>query len=183
MLAYRIGGKPTERGMLSEPLPSWLTSPFSKFSQLGIFEACSKFKLPNHCLINEYESGQGIMPHEDGPFYYPTVATISMKSHTILNFYKHRVIEDSDVEQNEPNTMPNFSLLIEPRSLLVLQDALYTTYLHGIEKRNSDNLHEKNLMNLSNDIDKDVILERDTRVSLTYRVVEKVAKAKLFNIK
>ncbi|CAI2168734.1 11032_t:CDS:2 [Funneliformis geosporum] len=183
MLAYGIGGKPTERGMLSEPLPSWLTSPFSKFSHLGIFDGCSKFKLPNHCLINEYESGQGIMPHEDGPFYYPTVATVSLKSQTVLNFYKHRVIEDSDMEQIKPNTMPTFSLLLEPRSLLVLQDALYKTYLHGIEERNSDNLHEKILMNLSNDIDKDVILERDTRVSLTYRVVEKVAKAKLFNIK
>ena len=48
--------------MLSEPLPQWLkTSVFDKFSQLEIFDGCSKLKLPNHCLINEYEPGQGIM--------------------------------------------------------------------------------------------------------------------------
>lgn len=62
---FLLGGKPTERGMIAEPLPSWLKdSIFSKFSQLEIFNNCSKFKLPNHCLINEYESGQGIMVSE-----------------------------------------------------------------------------------------------------------------------
>ncbi|RIA90606.1 hypothetical protein C1645_823139 [Glomus cerebriforme] len=177
------GGKPTERGMISEPLPSWLkNSIFSKFSQLAIFDNCLKPKLPNHCLINEYESGQGIMPHEDGPFYYPTVATVSLKSHTILNLYKHRVNIASNMEQNETNLIlePEFSLLLEPRSLLVLQDDLYKTYLHGIEERNSDNLSEKNIMNLSDDMDKNVTLERFTRVSLTYRIVEKVIKVDIF---
>ncbi|CAG8621777.1 431_t:CDS:1, partial [Cetraspora pellucida] len=48
--------------MLSEPLPPWLTTcTFQKFSALGLFNECEKFQLPNHCLINEYESGQGIM--------------------------------------------------------------------------------------------------------------------------
>lgn len=51
--------------MIVEPFPSWLKdSIFSKFSQFEIFNNCSKFKLPNHCLINEYESGQGIMVSE-----------------------------------------------------------------------------------------------------------------------
>ena len=27
-------------------------------------------------------------PHEDGPLYYPTVSTISLGSHTLLDFYK-----------------------------------------------------------------------------------------------
>ena len=26
-------------------------------------------------------------PHEDGPLYYPTVSTISLGSHTLLDFY------------------------------------------------------------------------------------------------
>jgi len=84
------------------------------------------------------------------------------------------------VEQNETDLMPEFSLLLEPRSLLVLQDDLYKTYLHGIEERNSDNLSEKNIMNLPNDLDKDVTMERCTRFSLTYRVVEKVIKVEIF---
>ncbi|CAB5198851.1 unnamed protein product [Rhizophagus irregularis] len=174
------GGKPTERGMIAEPLPSWLKdSIFSKFSQLEIFNNCSKFKLPNHCLINEYESGQGIMPHEDGPFYYPTVATVSLNSYTILDLYKRRT-EELNLEQNVTNFIPEFSLLLEPRSLLVLQDDLYKTYLHGIEERKSDNLSQKNIMNLSDDVNRDAILERSTRVSLTYRVVEKVMKVGIF---
>ena len=65
----------------------------------------------------------------------------------------------------------------------MLQDDLYKTYLHGIEERNSDNLCEKNIMNLSDDMVKDAILERCTRVSLTYRVVEKVLKVEIFRRK
>jgi hypothetical protein len=61
-------------------------------------------------------------------------------------------------------------------SLLVLQDDLYNIYLHGIEERKSDNLGQMNIMNLSKDMDRDATLERCTRVSLTYRVVEKVIK-------
>jgi hypothetical protein len=29
-------------------------------------------------------------PHEDGPAFYPTVATITLGSHGVLNFYRHR---------------------------------------------------------------------------------------------
>ncbi|CAG8528619.1 6310_t:CDS:2 [Dentiscutata erythropus] len=117
------GGVPTERGMLSEPLPSWLTTcTFPKFSTLGLFNDCEKFKLPNHCLINEYESGQGIMPHEDGPFYYPTVVTISLKSYIILDFYKHLnsmnciMTNANNGESKNYYNVPEFSLLLEPRS-------------------------------------------------------------------
>ena len=65
---------------------------------------------PNHVLINEYSAGQGIMvvehfsvekkkcnqtymefsliqPHEDGPLYSPVVTTVSLGSHTLLDFY------------------------------------------------------------------------------------------------
>jgi len=66
----------------------------------------------NHVLINEYLPGQGIMvrcmtlnsiyltcflvltgsvasqPHKDGPLYFPTVTTLSLGCHTLLDFYK-----------------------------------------------------------------------------------------------
>ncbi|RIB09621.1 hypothetical protein C2G38_1981039 [Gigaspora rosea] len=190
------GGVPTERGMLSESLPSWLTTcTFPKFSTLGLFNDCEKFKLPNHCLINEYESGQGIMPHEDGPFYYPTVVTISLKSHTILDFYKHLnsmnciMAKANNGESKSYYSAPEFSLLLEPRSLLVLKHDLYKTYLHGIQEVKFDNLNEKNILNynltdMADDFETNncTILKRDTRISLTYRIVEKVVKAKLFNV-
>lgn len=41
---------------------------------------------PNHCLINFYEPGQGIMSHTDGPMYQSRVATISLGSFAIMNF-------------------------------------------------------------------------------------------------
>ncbi|CAG8498301.1 1401_t:CDS:2 [Acaulospora morrowiae] len=210
------GGIPTERGMLSEPLPSWLTNTiFPRFTKLNIFSECEKFHLPNHCLINEYLSGQGIMPHEDGPFYFPTIATVSLKSHTILCFHKHI---DASSSTNQPGVnydTPEFSLLLEPRSLLILKHDLYKKYLHGIQERKTDNLVESNVMNLElteyyqqrlqkrgrqkniitsnedenneKDIDTDdgdtLLLERDTRISLTFRIVEKVMKARIFGKK
>lgn len=42
---------------------------------------------PNHCLVNEYLNGQGILPHEDGPAYHPVVATVSLASSAVLDFY------------------------------------------------------------------------------------------------
>ena len=36
-------------------------------------------------------------PHEDGPLYHPVVTTISLGSHTVLDFYKP--ISGSDLEQ------------------------------------------------------------------------------------
>jgi len=65
-----------------------------------------------------------------------------------------------------------------PNSLLVLQDDLYKSYLHGIEERSKDVLSEKNIINAVEDVGD---LERGTRVSLTFRIVEKVIKASLFN--
>ncbi|KAG9303553.1 hypothetical protein G9A89_018449 [Geosiphon pyriformis] len=147
------GGLPTKSGMLAESLPSWLTtSILPRFEKLEIFAECEKFQLPNQCLINEYQSGQGIMPHEDGPFYYPTVATLSLKSHTVLNFYKHHSEENRCSDQKDfmegGRINPEFSLFLEPRSLLVLQNDLYKNYLHGIEEIFADQLNQENILNL-----------------------------------
>lgn len=32
----------------------------------------------NHVLVNEYQPGQGIMAHQDGPLYTPAVAILSL---------------------------------------------------------------------------------------------------------
>ena len=73
------------------------------------------------------------------------------------------------------------SLLLEPRSLVLVRDDMYNTYLHGIAETCSDDVTER-IANL------DVtqarvgdVLERGTRVSLTIRVVPKVLKMK-FNL-
>ncbi|KAG8237252.1 hypothetical protein J437_LFUL011280 [Ladona fulva] len=79
------GGIPHPKGMLVEQIPQWLSLYLGKVYELGVFNDDIK---PNHVLINEYLAGQGIMPHFDGPLFYPTIATLSLGSHTVLNFYQ-----------------------------------------------------------------------------------------------
>ncbi|CAH1802973.1 unnamed protein product, partial [Owenia fusiformis] len=173
------GGLPHEKGMIAEPLPQWLGSYAGKLANLGIFQEHT----PNHVLVNEYQPGQGIMPHEDGPLFYPTVATISLGSHTILDFYHHR----QDVEDN--STAPQLgnqskdrlftSLLLEPRSLVIIQDDMYKKHLHGINETTVDDITD-NIANLEQcKAEVGNRLERTTRVSLTIRYFAKVLKAKL----
>ncbi|GFS16258.1 alpha-ketoglutarate-dependent dioxygenase alkB homolog 6 [Elysia marginata] len=86
------GGLPHPKGMVAETLPQWLQVYTDKLTQLSLFEGNG----PNHVLVNEYLPGQGIMPHEDGPLFYPVVSTISLGSHTVLDFYYHQ----DNIEQN-----------------------------------------------------------------------------------
>jgi len=40
-------------------------------------------------------------PHTDGPLYYPTVTTVSLGDHTVLDFYKPL---ESDLSTAEPHS-------------------------------------------------------------------------------
>lgn len=70
-----------------------------------------------------------------------------------------------------------YSLLLEPRSLLILKDEVYEHFLHGIENISQDTLSQK-ILNLENCDGKvsGQVLERSTRVSLTIRYVPKTTK-------
>uniref|UniRef100_A0A1B6M712 Fe2OG dioxygenase domain-containing protein n=2 Tax=Graphocephala atropunctata TaxID=36148 RepID=A0A1B6M712_9HEMI len=166
------GGIPHPKGMIPEPLPEWLQEFVDRVSHLEVFGRSIK---PNHVLINEYLPGQGIMAHFDGPLFYPTVATISCGSHTLLNFIKP---PDKDLAQSKEKS---FSLLLEPRSLLLLQDSMYHDYQHSIEEVLQDVITESivnlNQTNENNSLSK--VLNRSTRISLTIRHVPKTTKLKL----
>lgn len=86
----------------------------------------------------------------------------------MLNFYK-----------DEEGGKRTFSLFLEPRSLLILQDEMYNKYFHGIEEKEEDIINESvlNLNNIKLLLSEPVI--RGTRVSLTIRHVLKVSKFKL----
>ncbi|XP_072346084.1 alpha-ketoglutarate-dependent dioxygenase alkB homolog 6 isoform X2 [Scyliorhinus torazame] len=78
-----------------------------------------------------------------------------------------------------PQTEENryfLSLLLEPRSLLVLQDDMYMKYLHGIRPVMEDIVTEKvaNLKLCNTKLG--AVLRRTTRISLTIRYVPKVLK-------
>ena len=160
--------------LIDSPLPGYLKIPIlDRLQQVGLFKD-SPHGAPNHCLVNEYHAGQGIMPHEDGSAYYPMTATVSLGSHTVLNI--HRKTEDGERE-----VMPTWRILQEPGSLLVTSGEMYSETLHGIDSITVDkDLNENNIANWSMLDDRDRYKsgsrERETRVSLTYRDVIKVAK-------
>ncbi|XP_076644262.1 putative RNA/DNA demethylase ALKBH6 [Halictus rubicundus] len=167
------GGIPHPKGMIAEDIPGWLQKYVNKISSCNIFETN---KLPNHVLINEYLPGQGIMAHSDGPLFYPTVTTISCGSHTLLDFYKN-----SDSLETQQRTL-EFSILLERRSLLILQGDLYHRYLHSIAERGTDILSKsvvKNLDICGDRFSEGQTLHRDVRLSLTIRHVPKTTRLKI----
>jgi len=48
----------------------------------------TKERPPNHVLINEYDPGQGILAHTDGPAYLSRTATLSLGSDVLIDFTK-----------------------------------------------------------------------------------------------
>ncbi|KAJ5106551.1 Oxoglutarate/iron-dependent dioxygenase [Penicillium angulare] len=166
--------------LLSSPLPSWLTNPIiHRFKELGVF-ANAPHTTPNHVLVNEYQPGQGIMPHEDGAAYYPLVATVSLGAPIVLDIYE-KDSHQLDAGADDSHGKPRFRILQERRSLLVMRGKLYTDFLHGIaESTRDEDLGPHSICNW------DLLGEkapyeggwvvRETRTSLTYRDVLKVAK-------
>lgn len=73
------------------------------------------------------------------------------------------------------------SVLLEPRSLLVLRHNMYLSYLHGIRELAEDTISETvcNLGCLGAPVAIGDVLQRSTRVSLTIRHVPKTLKVKL----
>ncbi|XP_048966512.1 alpha-ketoglutarate-dependent dioxygenase alkB homolog 6 isoform X2 [Canis lupus dingo] len=188
------GGLPHPRGMVPERLPLWLQRYVDKVSDLSLFGG-----LPaNHVLVNQYLPGEGIMPHEDGPLYYPTVSTISLGSHTMLDLYEPRQPKDDDPAEQPPDfwgpadlepapqprapPRPATSLLLEPRSLLVLRGTAYTRLLHGIAAARVDALDATSLppnAAACPSARPGASLVRGTRVSLTIRRVPRVLRTGL----
>ncbi|XP_013774537.1 alpha-ketoglutarate-dependent dioxygenase alkB homolog 6-like [Limulus polyphemus] len=177
------GGLPHPKGMIPESLPKWLEIYIAKINSLGVFGD----KTANHVLVNEYLSGQGIMPHEDGPLFYPTITTINLGSHTLLDFYERLQEEgpdqrlDSNTQELEASSFSRrhfASLLLEPRSLLIVKDDMYHNYLHGIKEVEEDIITNKvaNLNSCETKIGS--VFKRSTRISLTIRHVPKTLKNK-----
>lgn len=125
---------------------------------------------PNHCLVNEYLTGQGILPHEDGPAYYPVVATVSLGSSAVLDLYPK-----GDAER------PQLRVFQERRSLLITTGEMYNGWLHGITELEVDERLEEVVNWELVDRKADFVearSARSTRISLTFRDVLKVKTLK-----
>lgn len=169
--------------LLGAALPKWLSEPIvSRFHALGLFDD-SPHQAPNHVLINEYNQGEGIMPHEDGAAYHPIVATVSLGASVVLDIHEKRNESDGD---SRPGTRlpPRWRILQEPRSLLITTGQAYTDLLHGISEVDVDeDLTPDTVANWNLLDNAQIFVEngsrnvRTTRTSLTYRDVLKVSKA------
>lgn len=120
-------------------LPDWLQTYIAGLQQAGYFP-----KTPDQVIINEYEPGQGISAHIDCvPCFADTIASLSLGSSCVIDF-------------THSNTGEKSSLLLEPRSLLVLSGDARYVWQHAIAGRKSDRYNGQ-------------IIQRTRRVSLTFR--------------
>ena len=76
-------------------------------------------------LINEYIPGQGIAMHRDYAPFDRAVASLSLLSACVMEF-------------DDPNSARRHSLLLEPRSLVVIADEARYEWRHGIARRKKD---------------------------------------------
>eukprot|EP00965_Chrysotila_dentata_P190114 6173692-Pleurochrysis_carterae.AAC.4 len=116
-----LGGLPQggdSGGMIPEPLPKIMISICQALVDAGIFDAEAP---PNHVLVNEYQPGQGIEPHRDGPIYAPRVAILSLGSQCRFDFV-----------HNDPQRKLYGSLLLPRKGLLIFDGEAYTMYLHSV---------------------------------------------------
>ncbi|KAJ5678895.1 hypothetical protein N7462_007139 [Penicillium macrosclerotiorum] len=173
--------------LLASPLPGWLVSPIiePRFTELRVFHD-APHHAPNHVLVNEYRPGQGIMPHEDGAAYHPLVATVSLGAPIVLDLYEKKPGPSASssfasAASDTPARNSQFRVLQERRSLLITRGRLYTDFLHGIAETTTDReLGPDTICNWSLLGEQEPYrmgrYERQTRTSLTFRDVLKVAK-------
>lgn len=177
LLDTDIDQVPHKNGMIAETIPGWLQLYVDKINNLGVLGAHKA----NHVLVNEYLSGQGIMPHSDGPLFYPIISTISCGSHTVLELQKAQAEEVDTVREKDKKDAEAVQILVERRSLLMVKDDAYHKYLHSIAQQTEDLILPtiSNIEMCENVDEKNRWLKRERRVSLTIRHVPKTSKLKL----
>lgn len=121
-------------------LPDWALELSIRFEKDGINPY-----LADQMLATEYQPGQGIFPHIDVPFFADTIVSLSLGSTCVMEFV--------DGRSGEKRT-----LLIEPRSALVLSGEARSSWQHSVPARGTDTWMGREL-------------PRQRRVSLTFRKV------------
>jgi alkylated DNA repair dioxygenase AlkB len=122
------------------PLPPWLAKLAQRLKYDAIF--C---ELPQQVIINEYLPGQGISPHIDcEPCFGPVIASLSLGASVVMR------LDGPEGERED--------LLLDGRSLLVLEGEKRNTWRHSIPARKTDMIEG-------------LRRPRNRRVSLTFRTI------------
>ncbi|MGK3734105.1 MAG: hypothetical protein ACI90V_000942 [Bacillariaceae sp.] len=115
---------------------------------------------PNHVLLNEYQPGQGILSHTDGPIYEHRTATLSLGSSIVIEFTKRLAADEIGIVTKTRKT-----ILLESGSLLVFQGDAYLSYCHGIPMDVLQDITTDECLNAP----PHQIVSRGLRYSLTFR--------------
>jgi alkylated DNA repair dioxygenase AlkB len=122
-------------------LPEWLEVLAERLVASGYFR-----DLPDQVIANEYFPGQGISAHVDCvPCFDDTIISVSLLSQCEMVF-------------RERSTSRSLAVLLHPRSGILLKGAGRYDWTHEIPARKSD-------------VVDGVKVERDRRISLTFRKV------------
>ena len=169
------GGVPHPSGMIAERLPPYLQSFASRVAPA--FKDCEQdceqdyeqdCSPPDQILVNSYERGGGISPHNDGPLYSPTAAVVSVLSAAVLSFHGG---EDGETVVAR--------VWLEPDSLLVFSGEAYSKYKHSIDPVLED-LYDPSLYLNSHAVASPPLplssVPRSRRVSLTFRRAKEVSR-------
>mmetsp|Transcript_24569 Transcript_24569/g.29771 ORF Transcript_24569/g.29771 Transcript_24569/m.29771 type:complete len:300 (+) Transcript_24569:443-1342(+) len=92
------GGIVHPKGMVPSALPDWIKGLIARlFEDTGVFQDSL-----NHVLINEYNPGEGILSHEDGPLYFPAVAILSLGATVVIRFTRKSRDQDLPPADQDP---------------------------------------------------------------------------------
>lgn len=138
-------------------LPSPLDDIAQHLVDEGVFPATER---PNHVLLNEYQPGQGILSHTDGPLYASRTATLSLLSSVLVEFTQRLSSEEIGNTPVRP-----ISVLLRPGSLLVFEDEAYLNYCHLIAMDVDQDVTTEECMNAK----PGQVIPRHKRFSLTFR--------------
>jgi alkylated DNA repair dioxygenase AlkB len=103
-------------------------------------------RAPDQLIVNEYEPGQGIIPHVDRTHCFgDTILGVSLLSDCVIRFRHVKTLEKRYIH-------------LKPRSVMVMQRESRYEWSHGINPVLSDMIEGKKV-------------ERQRRISLTFRNV------------
>jgi alkylated DNA repair dioxygenase AlkB len=136
---YDYKAKSVDPSMRLGDLPPWLNRIAAHLCADGLIP-----ELPDQAIVNEYQPGQGIADHIDcTPCFGGIVLSLSLAAPVVMDLKR---------------SSQSVRLLLEPRSLLVLQGEARYHWTHGIAKRKQDSHAGKTIT-------------RERRVSVTFRKV------------
>jgi alkylated DNA repair dioxygenase AlkB len=144
-LRYDYKARAITQDLRIGPIPDWLDGLCKRLAADGIFS-----RVPDQVIINEYQPGQGISAHIDCvPCFTNTIASLSLGSPCVMDFTHSETGEKS-------------SLLLEQRSLLVLNGDARYVWQHAIAGRKTDRYNGQ-------------IIQRKQRLSLTFRKIKEAS--------